>query len=92
MYLSLKDYKNMEHIFTEGLMFKAPNDKAPEHIKGSLSIKVEEFKQFLDKNNNNGWVNIDLKVGKSGKYYAELNTWKPSNKKEDTSFEDAIVI
>ena len=26
-----------------------------------------------------GWVNIDLKQSQNGKYYAEQNTWKPSN-------------
>ena len=67
----------MEKQFVDGLIFKAPHTKAPEFVKGSLSIKVEEFKKYLDEHNNNGWVNIDLKESKSGKYYAILNEWKP---------------
>lgn len=74
-------------IFTEGLMFKLPRDGAPEFVKGSLSVKVEEFKAFLDEHvSNAGWVNIDLKVGQSGKAYAELNQFvpqKPSNFSKD---------
>ena len=69
-------------ILTKGLFFKRPNPKAPEFVKGSLSIKVEEFMQFMNDNQVEGWVNIDLLEGKpkgneQGSYYATLNTWQP---------------
>lgn len=66
-----------EKVFTEGLIFKLPRDGAPDFVKGSLSVKVDEFKSFLDQHVSNGWVNIDLLLGKSGKPYGALNTWKP---------------
>lgn len=67
----------MEKTFTEGLRFSLPTN-APDFIKGKLSFQVEEFIAFLKKHETNGgWVNVDLKVSKAGKPYAELNTWKP---------------
>ena len=66
-----------EKVFTDGLIFKLPRDGAPDFVKGSLSVKVDEFKAWLDTHVDNGWVNIDLKVSQGGKAYAEKNTWKP---------------
>lgn len=67
-----------EKTFTDGLIFKLPREGAPDFVKGSLSIKVEEFKAFLDEHvTNSGWLNIDLLVGKSMKPYAALNTFVP---------------
>lgn len=64
-----------EIIFTEGLIFKDPRQTAPSFVKGSLSIKVSEFKAFLDKYEKNGWVNLDFKESKGGKKYFSLNTY-----------------
>lgn len=76
---------NEEKIFADGLRYELPHDKAPDFVKGRLSIKVPDFISFLEKNQSNaGWCNLDLKVGKSGKGYAELNTWKPTPKTENT--------
>jgi len=68
-----------EKVFTDGLIFKLPRDgNTYDFVKGSLSIKVDEFKEFLDKHVSNGWVNVDLLTAKgSGKPYASLNEWKP---------------
>ena len=69
-----------EKVFCDGLMFKRPREGAPEYIKGSVSIKVDDFVMFLKKHNNNGWVNCDLKESASTKkLYFELNTWKPND-------------
>ncbi len=63
-------------VFADGFILKR-NDNAPEFVVGRLSIKVEEAVEFLNKNESGGWVNIELKQSKSGKYYCELDTWKP---------------
>jgi|TARA_R110000803_G_scaffold48815_2_gene101420 hypothetical protein len=65
-----------EKIFADGLIVKR-KDSAPEWVKANLSVKVEEFKKFLDTHNKNGWVNIDVLQSKGGKLYAEKNTWEP---------------
>ncbi len=67
-----------EKIFVDGMIFKLPSERAPDFIIGKLSIKAEEFMSFLITNEKNGWLNIELKVGQSGKPYAELDTWEPN--------------
>ena len=71
---------NDKKYFPKGLFYKEPHAQAPDFVKGSASIKVDEFKQYL--NNVSGeWLNIDFKVSKEGKPYAEVNTFKPDKSK-----------
>lgn len=63
--------------FPEGLILKAPRDGAPDYVIGSLSIKRGEFLNWL-KGREGDWVNLNLKRGQSGKWYAEVDTWKPN--------------
>lgn len=74
-----------DKIFTEGIWFQK-RDNAPSYVIGSLSIKVPDLIPFLNRHQNNaGYVNVDIKMGQSGKYYIELNTWKPT---KDTAKEE----
>ena len=67
-------------VFANGIVFKLPRSGAPDFVKGSLSFKVDDAIKFLQEyKSDNGWCNVDLKVSKAGKSYAELNTWKPNN-------------
>lgn len=66
-----------EKVFAEGFMFKI-NPKSPEWVVGQLSLKADEAITFITKNSQNGWVNLNVNVGKSGKPYVELDTWKPT--------------
>jgi hypothetical protein len=66
-----------EKIFADGFSFKYPSDKAPQFVIGKLSVKVEDAKAFLDKHQDNGWVNLEIKEAKNGKTYIELSTFKP---------------
>ena len=70
-----------EKVFAEGFMFKR-KDTAPEFVIGSQSIKVDEAIAFLQLHQKNGWVNLDLKKSKGGKYYYELDTWVPKKQEE----------
>jgi len=63
--------------FVNGMIFKLPHEKAPDFVKGKISVKVDEFIKFAQENQDNGWLNIQLKVSKGGKAYAELDLWKP---------------
>lgn len=67
--------------FVNGLIFKMPRDNAPEFVKGSLSIRTEEMITFLQSKNTE-WINIDLKVSKAGKAYAQVNTFVPESKQD----------
>ena len=65
-----------EKVFADGFIFKR-KENAPEFVVGSQSIKVDEAIAFLQLNQKNGWVNLDIKQSKGGKYYCELDTWQP---------------
>ena len=69
-----------EKVFADGFIFKR-KENAPEFVVGSMSIKVDEAMAFLAQNETKGWVNLDVKLSKGGKYYMELDTWKPNTEK-----------
>ncbi len=66
-----------DKTFADGFLFdRKPN--APEFVVGKLSLVVDDAVKFLrDHKDAKGWVNLDIKQSKGGKYYLELNTWKP---------------
>ena len=77
-----------DKIFTKGLYINEPRQ---DFIKYSLSVKVEEFKQFLDENaNEKGYVNIDFFTSQNtGKDYGCVNTYKkPESVSEGANFEN----
>ena len=43
-----------------------------------MSIKVEDALAFLKERSTNGWVNLNINQARSGNYYCELDTWKPT--------------
>jgi hypothetical protein len=69
--------------FVDGLIVKAPHEKAPDFVKASISIKVEDLGVWLRAKHKAGeeWVNVDVKVAKSGKWYAAVNTYKKEDAK-----------
>jgi len=64
--------------YPKGLFAKKPHEKAPQFIKGKLSIKRDEFINWLQTQDTE-WVNFDVKEGQDGKYYVQVDTWKPNN-------------
>ena len=73
-----------EKVFADGFLFKK-NENAPDFVVGQLSIKVDEAITFIRSHVKNGWVNLEVKQGRSGNYYLELNTFEPKPKDETTS-------
>lgn len=70
-----------EKIFVDGL-FAKKRQGAPEFVVSSISVKVPEFINFLNKHQNNaGYVNIDMLLSQNGTQYCVLNTWKPNDDK-----------
>ncbi len=69
--------------FVDGLIVKKPHERAPDFVKASISIKVEELGTWLRAKYKAGeeWVNIDVKEAKSGKWYAAVSTYKPKEEK-----------
>lgn len=72
-----------QKVFVDGLLVKLPDDNAPDFVKLKLSIKLDEFGPWVAARKkadpDSEWMNIEIKEGRSGKWYAELNTWKPSS-------------
>lgn len=64
--------------FINGLIIKAPNEKAPEYVKARISIRREELIEWL-KSEQGEWINADIKVSQGGKWYAAVDDWKPEN-------------
>jgi hypothetical protein len=66
----------MTQKFINGLIVKAPNDRAPEYVKARLSIKREELIAWLQTEQGE-WINADIKVSQGGKWFAAVDDWKP---------------
>ena len=64
--------------YVKGVFVKR-NEKAPAFVVCSLSIKSDEFVQFLKENTNDkGYVNLQvLKSREKGTLYAVLDTFEP---------------
>jgi len=73
--------------FVNGLIVKR-HEKAPSFVVCALSFKTDEFSDYMDKNKSGGWLNVDVKLSKNGKYYAELNTYKQSGEKAKVEQEE----
>ncbi len=67
-----------QKIFVDGLIAKKPDEAAPSWVKCKLSIKREELIAWLT-NQEGEWLNLQVSEGRSGKYYAEVDTWKPKS-------------
>jgi len=79
---------NMDTIFVDGLYIKKP-EKAPDFVKGKVSINVEKLGKFIKENKehiSNGYLNIDMLESKKGGLYFKLNTWKAEDQVK--SFDD----
>jgi hypothetical protein len=70
---------NQNSKLTKGILFKEPHPNAPDFIVGKLSIKKDDFIEYLKDKGNNGWVNLEIKLSRDGKTYIELDDWKPNN-------------
>lgn len=62
--------------FVDGMIVKAPHEKAPDFVKAAISIKREELIQWLE-GEQGEWINLDVKESKAGKWYAAVNDFKP---------------
>lgn len=76
--------------FIDGFFAKAPHENAPEFVKAKVNIKREELLGWLSKRNDE-WISVDIKEGRSGKWYASVDNWQPTaqhsaNDQSPTSF------
>jgi hypothetical protein len=71
---------NNDNKLPKGMFFKPPREGAPDFVKGSISIKKNEFFEWMKTQpQDSEWINLDMKVAKStGKIYLSVNDWKPN--------------
>ena len=65
-----------EKEFVSGLYVKPPHDKAPDFVKFSISIKRADLGNWL-RGRDDEWINLQVKESQNGKWYAEVDNWKP---------------
>lgn len=66
--------------FIDGLIVKAPHERAPEYVKAKLSLKRAELIAWLQQQDGE-WINADIKVSQPGKWYAAVDDWKPKGER-----------
>lgn len=78
--------------FVDGLIVKAPHPNAPDFVKATISIKVEDLGKWLRAKYQakEEWVNVDVKESKGGKWYAAVSTFKPGDKPAPKQEDDDI--
>ena len=77
--------------FVDGLIIKAPHEKAPDFVKCSISIKRADLGNWL-RGKDDEWINLQVKESKAGKWYAQVDNWKPSQEasgSQPDNFKDA---
>ena len=81
----------MEKIYAKGLFAKR-NEKAPEFVICNLSVKTDDFIQFLKENTNEkGYVNLQvLKSKDKGTLYAVVDTFEPKADTAPTEIKKAV--
>jgi hypothetical protein len=72
---------NEENKFVDGLFIKAPHENAPDFVKCTISIKRADLGNWL-RGKDDEWINLQVKESKGGKWYAEVDTWKPKPKSD----------
>jgi len=73
-----------EKVFADGFIFKR-SENAPDFVVGNVSVKVDDAIAFLKEHQSKGWVNLNIKQSQGGKYYTELDTWKPKEKMDSSA-------
>ncbi len=67
----------MNKIFPEGLFFNPKHENAPEFVKGSVSVHVDKFLNFINDNpkliDDKGYIKFDLLNSKNNKLYFVVN-------------------
>ena len=74
--------------WADGFVFKV-QPAAPAYVMGKLHVKVEEAIETLKKHQKDGWVTIDIKQGRSGKFYCEIDNYIKSSSVKHDNYNEA---
>ena len=73
--------------FPDGFFYKEPHENAPDFVKGGAHIIVKDFIKYLQSLDEKD-LNLDFKISRENKPYAQVNEWKPEEKKKITEPEE----
>ena len=72
-----------DNNFIPGFFVKPPVKKdgspLPSFIKAKGSIKVADLMNYLAAHQGD-WLNFDIKESRNGKWYCQVDDWKPTSK------------
>jgi hypothetical protein len=73
--------------FAKGLYYNPPHPKAPNFVIGRLSIKREDFRQWLNeqKFDEKGFLNLQILMSKGGKPYVAVDDYKAKQQAQPTN-------
>jgi hypothetical protein len=72
-----------DKIFAAGIYAEPPHPNAPEFVKARISIKVQDAIAFLKEHEKqSGYVDLDIKESREGKWYVSLNEYQPKRRQE----------
>ena len=70
--------------FVGGIYPRVRTEKTPDWVIGSFGLNARQLSEWLNENvdliDDDGFINIQMAVGQSGKSYAAVDTWKPEKK------------
>lgn len=70
--------------FAEGIYWDDPSPKAPDFVRGKISIQVKKFLGWLEQYQDDDYVNLQVKESQKGNIYIEKDNWKPSKVEKPT--------
>lgn len=76
-----------DKIFPIGLYVNPPSEKAPDFVKGSISIQKDKFAELFEQverfSNEKWYLKLNILEWRDWKWYATVDTYKPSGKQEE---------
>lgn len=75
----------MSNPLAKGLYVKAPHERAPDFVLYDISIKCDDFFDFMaEHKNDKGYINLQILRSRDNKPYAVLNEYrKPDADNQD---------
>lgn len=73
--------------FPRGIFANKPHDNAPQFVICGISINRKEFGSWL-MTKSDEWINFQAKVSKEGRWYIEVDTWKPKQGGQQATKQD----
>ena len=65
--------------YLEGFWVEKPHPKSSDFVIAKVSLNVEKLAKAINERGDK-FINLQIKESKEGKFYAEIDEWKPESK------------